>query len=92
MLVRMDHRLLGFHRRRKNATIQVITYEEGCKSAALPESAGKLLHDRWNEHRGLATAIGSPFRFGLRFVATLRIRLGAGSGLPSAGLFASRHV
>jgi hypothetical protein len=29
---------------------------------------------------------GAPLRFRLRFVATLRLRLGAGSGLPSAGL------
>ena len=38
----------GFHRTRKNATIQAITKEEASKSAAVPESAGKLLHDRWN--------------------------------------------
>ena len=50
--VRMDHRLLGFHRTRKNATIQVITKEKGYKSAAVPESAGKLFHDRWNERNG----------------------------------------
>ena len=31
---------------------------------------------------------GAPLRFRLRFVATLRIRLGAGSGLPSAVLLA----
>jgi hypothetical protein len=31
---------------------------------------------------------GAPLRFRLRFVAILRLRLGAGSGLPSAGLFA----
>jgi hypothetical protein len=30
---------------------------------------------------------GAPLRFRLRFVATLRLRLGAGSGLPSAALF-----
>ena len=30
---------------------------------------------------------GAPLRFRLRFVATLRLRLGAGSGLPSAVLF-----
>ena len=30
---------------------------------------------------------GAPLRFRLRFLATLRLRLGAGSGLPSAGLF-----
>jgi hypothetical protein len=30
---------------------------------------------------------GAPLRFRLRFVATLRLRLRAGSGLPSAGLF-----
>ncbi len=30
---------------------------------------------------------GASLRFMLRFVATLRLRLGAGSGLPSAGLF-----
>ena len=30
---------------------------------------------------------GAPLRFRLRFVVTLRLRLGAGSGLPSAGLF-----
>ena len=31
---------------------------------------------------------GAPFRFKLRFGVTLRLRLGAGSGLPSASLFA----
>jgi hypothetical protein len=31
---------------------------------------------------------GAPLRFRLRFVATLRLRLKAGSGLLSAGLFA----
>ena len=30
---------------------------------------------------------GAPLRFRLRFVTPLRLRLGAGSGLPSAGLF-----
>ena len=30
---------------------------------------------------------GAPLRFRLRFVASLRLRLGAGSGLPSAALF-----
>lgn len=30
---------------------------------------------------------GAPLRFRLRFIATLRLRLRAGSGLPSAGLF-----
>ena len=30
---------------------------------------------------------GAPLRFWFRFLTTLRLRLGAGSGLPSAGLF-----
>jgi len=38
----------GFHRTGKNAAIQAITKEEGSKSATVPESAGKLLHERWN--------------------------------------------
>ena len=29
--------------------IQVVPKEEECKSVAVPESAGKLLHDRLNE-------------------------------------------
>ena len=33
------------------------------------------------------TLPGASLRFRLRFVATLRLRLGAGSGLPSADLF-----
>ena len=44
-------------------------------------------NDAWLTSRPGNPLPGASLRFSLRFVATLRLRLRAGSGLPSAGLF-----
>ena len=72
---RINQRLLRIHRNRKKATVQVVTKEEIFKSAVVPESAGKLLHDHWNKSKNpqiwqkqvkVATMREGPFKWSIR--------------------------